>query len=247
MPERTNRILELLATKQRVEVSWLSDELGISQVTVRKDLTELERRGLIEREHGYAMLKSQNDVEGRLAYHYEAKLEIARRAAAFVRDGETVMIENGSCCALLAAQIAATRRDVTIITNSAFIAAYVRGALDGQIILVGGIYQKDAQVCVGPLVRQNVSGFFVERLFVGTDGFSEQTGFTNSDLMRAQAVHDMAEQAEQVVVLTESEKFSQHGTVPLDFAGRPVSVVTDENVPAAARASLAAAGISLIA
>ncbi len=246
MPSRTNRILEILTTRKRVEVSILAEELGISQVTMRKDLSELEQRGLIRREHGFAEIRSTDAVEGRLAYHYEAKLEIARRAVADIRDGDTVMIENGSCCALLAAMIADERRDVTVITNSAFIASYVRDRPDANVILLGGIYQNDSQVTVGPLIGQCLGGFFVERLYVGTDGYSVPGGFTNSDLMRAQAVHDMAERAGQVVVLTESEKFSQRGTVPIDFAGRPVQVITDRHIPDAARLGLADAGMELV-
>ena len=73
MPARTNRILEILTERERVEVSALAEELDVSQVTMRKDLTELERRGLIRREHGFAVLRSADNVEGRLAYHYEEK------------------------------------------------------------------------------------------------------------------------------------------------------------------------------
>ena len=246
MSSRTNRILEILTERERAEVAELAEALGVSQVTMRKDLTELERRGLIRREHGWAMLRSTDNVEGRLAYHYEEKRRIARRAAGLVRDGDTIMVESGSCCALLAAELAAQGRDVTIVTNSAFIAAYVRDAPTVQVVLLGGIYQKDAQVMVGPMVRACVEGFYVDLLFAGTDGFSPRTGFTNSDQMRAQAVRDMASHAERVVLLTESEKFSRHGTVPLALGEKDLAVITDTHVSAEARAELEAAGAELI-
>ena len=246
MPSRTNRILEILTERERMEVSALAEELGVSQVTMRKDLTELERRGLVRREHGWAMLRSADNVEGRLAYHYEEKRKIARRAAMLVRDGDTIMVESGSCCALLAAELAAQRRDVTIVTNSAFIAAYVRDAPSVQTVLLGGIYQKDAQTMVGPMVRACVEGFFVDLLFVGTDGYSARTGFTNCDQMRAQAVRDMASHAERVVVLTESEKFGRHGTVPLALGERNVCVITDERLGDAVRDELAAGGVEVL-
>ena len=246
MSSRTNRILEILTERERAEVAELAEALGVSQVTMRKDLTELERRGLIRREHGWAMLRSTDNVEGRLAYHYEEKRRIARRAAGLVRDGDTIMVESGSCCALLAAELAAQGRDVTIVTNSAFIAAYVRDAPTVQVVLLGGIYQKDAQVMVGPMVRACVEGFYVDLLFAGTDGFSPRTGFTNSDQMRAQAVRDMASHAERVVLLTESEKFSRHGTVPLALGEKDLAVITDTNESAEARAELEAAGAELI-
>ena len=246
MPARTNRILEILTERERVEVSALAEELGVSQVTMRKDLTELERRGLIRREHGFAVLRSADNVEGRLAYHYEEKRTIARRAAGLVHDGDTIMVESGSCCALLVAELAAAERDVTVVTNSAFIAGYVRDAASVQTVLLGGIYQKDSQVMVGPMVRTCVEGFYVDLLFAGTDGFSPRTGFTNSDQMRAQAVRDMASHAERVVLLTESEKFSRHGTVPLALGEKDLAVITDTHVSDEARAELKAAGVELI-
>lgn len=246
MLARANRILEILTENNRIEVTELAERLGVSQVTMRKDLAELESRGLIKREHGLALLQSTDNVEGRLAYHYEEKLKIARRAIECVHDGDTIMIESGSCCALLAAQLADAFHDVTIITNSAFIADYVRKSNNVQTILLGGIYQKDSQVMVGPLVPHCVEGFYVDLLFVGTDGHSERTGFTNSDQMRAQAVHDMALHAERVVVLTESEKFNRRGTIPLDVGERPVTAITDDRISGSARDELAREGIELV-
>ena len=124
--DRTNRILDLLIKEKKLEVAELSAHLGVSQVTVRKDLDAMEALGLIKREHGFAVLSHTDDIKGRLAYHYEEKRKIALRAAELVKDGETIMIESGSCCALLAAALTEIRSDLTMITNSAFIADYIR-------------------------------------------------------------------------------------------------------------------------
>ena len=140
------------------------------------------------------------------------------------------MIESGSCCALLAETLSRTHKDLTILTNSAFIASYIRGRQNVRIILLGGHYQQDAQVMIGPMVRQCAQNFWVNRFFIGVDGWSDRTGFTNRDQLRAQAVRDMAEQAEQVTVLTESEKFGKRGTVPLNLKDRIKTVITDSNI-----------------
>ena len=107
--DRTSQILELLVKEKKLEVAELSAHLGVSQVTVRKDLDAMEAQGLITREHGFAVLSSTDDIKGRLAYHYEEKRKIALRAAELVKDGDTIMIESGSCCALLAAALAELR------------------------------------------------------------------------------------------------------------------------------------------
>lgn len=228
--ERETKILELLTEHNRMEVVELSDLLGVSQVTIRKDLDELEKRQMVKRIHGYAELNSADNINRRLAYHYEEKMKIANKAAEMIHDGDTVMIENGSCCALAALQIAKTKKNITIVTNSAFIADYIRNE-NIQIVLLGGIYQQDSQCLVGPMVRDGVSNYYVKYFFIGTDGWSERTGFTNKDQMRAQAVRDMANSAENIVVLTESEKFSVLGTVPINVKDQPKYVITDANIP----------------
>ena len=73
MKNRGNKILELLTKDNKIEVSHLAEELGVSQVTMRKDLDTLESKGVIKREHGFALLCSTDDINGRIAYHYEEK------------------------------------------------------------------------------------------------------------------------------------------------------------------------------
>lgn len=246
MNKRTNRILEFLTAEKKIEVSLLAEKLGVSQVTVRKDLDELERQGIIVREHGSACLRSTDNLHGRIAYHYEAKQKIAKCAAKLISDGDTLMIESGSCCALLAEELTSSKKDLTIITNSAFIADYIRGKSNFQIVLLGGIYQQDSQVLVGPMIRQCVENFFVNYFFIGTDGYSRRTGFTNRDQMRAQAVGDMARQAEHIIILTESEKFARHGIVPVNLRDYPRTVITDNQLPAEVRDELNRCRIELI-
>ena len=245
MDDRANGILEMLIDRERMEVSELAKEMGVSQVTVRKYLNELESRGLITREHGYAAIKSTDNVEGRLARHYEQKLRIARRAVACVPDGATVIVENGSCCALLAVELARTKKDLTIITNSAFVARYVGEAGNCQIILIGGIYQHSAQVLVGPMVPLCLTGIQVDVMFIGADGFDPDTGFANRDQMRAQAVRDMAMHAMRIVILTESEKFGHSSTVSLNLPQKNTMVITDDNIPDEASKQLMEHGIEL--
>lgn len=243
---RSNQILELLTEEQKIEVAELSNRLGVSQVTIRKDLDALEEQGLVTREHGFAVLSSTDDIHGRLAYHYEEKRKIALRAAELVKDGDTVMIESGSCCSLLAVALTELRKGLTIITNSAFIAGYIRRKSGFQIILLGGIYQQDAQVMVGPMVRQCAENFWVNQFFIGVDGWSERAGFTNQDQMRAQAVRDMSRQAEKVIVLTESEKFSHHGTVPLNLKTEVSMIVTDSLVSEQPAQRLREQGVEIV-
>lgn len=231
MNKRQSQILDLLTQNKKLKVTELSEVLNVSQVTIRKDLSALEDSGIIVREHGYAKLNESDDINNRLAYHYDIKQKIAERAVESIEDGETVMIESGSCCALVALEIAKTKKDVTLITNSAFIADYIRKIGNVRIILLGGEYQEESQVMVGPITRKCAEGFFVDKLFIGTDGFTKETGFTGNDYMRSEAVKDMAKQASNVIIVTDSVKFQQKGVVSLLDTKKVSYVYTDSNIP----------------
>lgn len=230
MNKRQTTILDLLSKSKKIEVSSLALMLDVSQVTIRKDLDALEKSGIIIREHGYAVLNDSDDINTRLAYHYEIKQKIARKAAETIHDGETLMIESGSCCSLLALEIAKTKQEVTLITNSAFIAEYVRRYKNIHVILLGGEYQKESQVMVGPITRNCAQNFYVDKLFIGADGFSVNTGFTGNDYMRAETVRDLARQAKKVIVVTDSSKFDQIGVVSLMDTKKVSMVYTDKEI-----------------
>ena len=228
MIARQKLILEQLTDEQKIDVAALADRVGVSSVTMRKDLDVLEKMGMIVRKHGYAYIGSRENPKNRLAYHYEEKLRIARLAAEIVDTGETVMIESGSCCTLLAAELAAANRNISIITNSTFIADYTHGQSLGKIILLGGEYQFESQVMVGPLTRLCCESFHVDKLFIGTDGFSRNFGFTGADMMRVETVRYMRQCASKLLILTESRKFQQQGVVALMPFSDITGVFTDK-------------------
>lgn len=246
MNKRQSQILDLLTQNKKLKVTELSEVLSVSQVTIRKDLSALEDSGIIVREHGYAKLNESDDINNRLAYHYDIKQKIAEKAVESIEDGETVMIESGSCCALVALEIAKTKKDVTLITNSAFIADYIRKTGNVRIILLGGEYQEESQVMVGPITRKCAEGFFVDKLFVGTDGFTRETGFTGNDYMRSEAVKDMAKQASNVIIVTDSVKFQQKGVVSLLDTKKVSYVYTDSKIPEDAEEYLVENNIKVI-
>lgn len=242
---RHSRILEIVGDNERIEVKQLAELLEVSQVTVRKDLDILEEKGLLAREHGYAVMNVSDDINNRLAFNYQRKRRIAKLAAELVKDGETVMIESGSSCALLAEELATNKKDVRIITNSAFIASYIRGLPSIKIVLLGGDYQSKAQVMVGPITKKCAKEFFVDKLFVGTDGFTTKAGFTGNDLMRTETVRAMAESASHVVVLTDSSKFTKQGVVAQFKKDEVDFVITDEGISDEIKAILSENNIDL--
>lgn len=243
---RRSALLDLVMDRGRVEVNELSDLFGVSRVTIRKDLEWLSEQGLLHREHGYAVASSTDDIAGRLAYHRPVKRRIAHAAAALVPDGVTVLIESGSVCALLAEALARADRGITIVTNSVFIAGYLRPIATADVVLLGGSFQARSEVTVGPLVAEAASHYYVDQLFVGVDGYAPEVGFMAKDALRADAVRSMAKQARNLVLVTESTKFTSPGAVRLAATGDVATLVTDDRIPEAVRDSLRAEGVDVV-
>ncbi len=230
MTERQAKLVKLVNQYHKIEVSRLSELLDVSQVTIRKDLDHLEDDGLITREHGYALMKNSSDINTRLTINYETKVSIARKACEMVSDSETVMLESGSTCALFAEELSRERKNITIITNSAYIAIRVRDLPIRKVILLGGEYQKDYQGMVGPLVRKCAREFYVDKFFVGTDGFIPNQGFTCDDLLRVETMKYMADSANSTIILADSSKFKQNGVVVQSTFEEIDTVITDTSI-----------------
>lgn len=241
-----SRILEYVIDNQRADIAELAAMMAMPETKIRKHLDRLEEAGLLRRDHGYVVAASADNMLSRLAYHHDIKLRIAQRVASTVPDGSTVMIESGSSCALLAQELVRSNREITIITNSAFIADFVRRNENAKIVLLGGDYQPESQVCVGPVTAAAASNFFVKRLFVGVDGYTEELGFTARNHLRAEAVRAMARQAEELVVVTESIKFPKRGAVRLVAASDVHTLYTDDRLPEPIQKQLTSAGVTVV-
>ena len=224
--QRLDEILKLVSEFEKIDVNSLSEKLQVSKVTIRKDLDKLESKGLLHREHGYAVLNSGDDINVRLSFQYDTKKRIAREAAKLIKDNDTVLIESGSTCALLAEEICQTKKNVKIVTNSYFIADYIQEYDSCKIILLGGEFQKESRVTVVPFA------------FVGVDGYDDELGFTGKDMMRSEVVQAMSDVSKEVIVLTDSSKFGKCGTVRRFALSQVSRVITDKNISQEAKEKL---------
>ena len=165
MKERHLEILDIVNERERISVQELSEKLGLSVVTIRKDLEELESEGLLRRQHGYAAKASPDAINSRMSFRYLEKKKIAQKAVSLVEPMETIMIESGSTCALFAAELAAVN-DVTIITNSTYIARSLGTAPGAKVILLGGDYDTVAEVTTWPVTELCAREYYVDKIFI---------------------------------------------------------------------------------
>lgn len=227
---RQQKIIELTHELKKVEVSYLAKVIDVSEVTIRKDLSKLEKLGFIKREHGYAIINNEDDLNFRMSINYQQKKQIATKAAESIHNGETIFIESGSTCTLLAEELTFNHQEVTIVTNSYFIAERLRHSNTVNVVLLGGIFQKDSRVTVGPMVKEAAKNFYCEKFFLGIDGFDDERGFTGIDLQRSEVSRYLAERADQTIILTDSSKFNKKGTVKVFDAEDIYQIYTDSNI-----------------
>ncbi|XNM85428.1 DNA-binding transcriptional regulator YciT [Escherichia coli] len=191
----------------QVSVTDLAKATGVSEVTIRQDLNTLEKLSYLRRAHGFAVSLDSDDVETRMMSNYTLKRELAEFAASLVQPGETIFIENGNSTMPCSPGLWANRRrSVTIITVSSYIAHLLKDA-PGEVILLGGVYQKKSESMVGPLTRQCIQQVHFSKAFIGIDGWQPETGFTGREMTRTDVVHAVLEKECEAIVLTDSSKF----------------------------------------
>jgi len=220
----------------------LTEALNVSHVTLRKDLDKLESRGIIKCTHGHASLEG---VCKGIAFYYPIKQKIAKAAVQTVEEGETIMLESGSCCAIFAEELALARKNNTIITNSAFIANYICDFSNTKVILLGGLFQPDSQVAVGRMTINCAKNVFFDKFFLGTDGFIPGQGFTGMDYLRVQTAIGIIKRTNKVFILTEAAKFNRRGTFNLVQLDKLAGVFTDDSIPKEAEKALLQKNVKL--
>jgi len=236
--DRKIKILDFLATNKTVKISLLAEILDVSHVTLRKDLDNLEKKGIIRKTHGYASLDGADDTGKRMAFNHSIKRRIAKAAVELIDEGETIMMESGSCCALFAEELAIAKKNVTIITNSIFIANYVCKMQNIKIILLGGYFQPESQVLVGTITTNCAESFFIDKFFLGADGFIAGQGFTGRDHLRVETALKLSQRAKKIYVVTEAEKFKRRGAYNLITLDKLTGIFTDDSIPKEAEADL---------
>ena len=243
--ERQNSILGILGTNNRTSVNELSERLGVSSVTIRQDLNHLESHGLLKRVHGGAVLKDGDDLDNRLGINYDRKLQIARKVAGYVNDGETILIESGSVNALLAREILAVKQ-VTIMTTNVYIARQFRRNEQANIILLGGIYQHNSETLVGKMTRACIDQVHINKAFIGIDGYTGEKGFMLRDLFRAEVSSHIIQKAADVFIVSDSSKFGRTELTSICQLSEVQHVATNNNLPARFRDEILKAGVDLV-
>jgi DeoR family transcriptional regulator, aga operon transcriptional repressor len=246
--ERRQHILELIQNQGRALVSDLSEQLNISQITIRKDLDYLQSKGVIQRSHGGALRVQSSalidpTLQEKQKHNFREKERIAAAATKMVEEGQCIILDSGTTTTALAERLKRFKQ-LTVITNAVNIAAELAGT-DFEVILVGGTMRKNSFSLVGPLAEDNLEEMHADILFLGVDGFDLEVGITTPNFLESRVNRAMVKAARLVVAVCDSSKFNRRSLSRIVPPGAIHHVITDQNLPKEIQESLRAMGIAL--
>ncbi len=244
LTQREREIVRLLAEDRGIPVAKLSEQLGVSAVTIRSDLNNLAKKGVVVRTRGGAAPAFHPHVVERQNLRVEEKNRIAQAAADLVNDGDTIMIEAGTTTSLIAKYLLG-KSFVNIVTNSSLILPFARLNPGIHLTVVGGQFRPATESFVGPIALQELERFHVRLAFVGTDGFSMEGGLTTHLVEGAEIVRKMAERSGNTILVADSSKFGKLGFVRVLPVQGVKSLITDRELPNTAEAQLIEAGVEV--
>lgn len=235
--ERAGFILDRLASTGEVSTSALSDELQLSEVTIRTTLQALEDDGLLVRTRGGARPTAFKNIRLRQTDRVAEKERIAAAAAAMVDDEDRIMVEAGTTTALVARYLTG-RRGIQLVTNSTLVFANARVNPGLNIILTGGVFRPESEALVGPVAERAISDFNARIAFLGTDGFTVERGLTTQLVEGGQVATLMSKRAEQTWLVADSSKFGRAGFVSFLQLHEVTGIITDSGLPEGAAEQL---------
>jgi DeoR family fructose operon transcriptional repressor len=249
--ERQQAIARLVTERGRMSVNQLAREYAVTTETVRRDLSTLERLGLVRRVHGGVVPPSslsliESGIRERDQVNIERKERIARAALALLpASGGTVLIDAGSTTVRLATLLP-TEHTLTVFTHAVPIAARLAGLRHIDLRLLPGRVRRTTQAAVGADTVATLSNLRVDVAFVGTNGITAEHGLTTPDADEAAVKRALVASGNRVVVLADSSKFGIETAIRFASPAEVDVLVTDDEVSSADRRALGRAGIEIV-
>ncbi len=249
LEERRQEILGRINQAGRAAVAELSQQYGVSEVTIRADLQALAERNLVVRTHGGAIAAMRTPYELSLATRRQQQVAEKSRigvvGAAMVGDGDAVFLDSSST-ALAIAQNLKNCRDLTVITNGLTIAQELIDAAGVMVVLIGGTLRRETASLVGSEDLGKLQRFNIRKGFFGAHGISVAEGLTDVSLAEAEIKRPLIELCRQVIAVLDATKWGRAGLASFARLEQIQKVITDSHAPAELVASVREAGVEVI-
>jgi DeoR family transcriptional regulator of aga operon len=247
--QRLQHVLRLLETRDSVTVAELSEAFAVSEVTVRSDLTELARQGLVARVRGgvRALQKGQTEVgfDMRLRLEVERKRAIARAAAALVGEGEAVALDASTTAYYLALELR-TKRELVVVTNGLLVATALADAPGITVLVTGGMLRLSAMSLVGDLGADVLRTTRINKGFLGARGLSLSRGLMDLNPDEVRIKQEMADACEQVHGIFDGTKWHRSALLAFVPVDDLTGIITDSSAPEAEVEAWRAAGVNVV-
>lgn len=243
-------ILNLLTEEGKVFVNELSKVFNVSEVTIRNDLDQLEKKNLLIRARGGAMVTNNMvsfdlKISKKNKLNLKEKIKIGVAAAGLVSEGDTIILDSGTTTSEVAKNLEAVR-DLTVITNALNIANILINYPNLNLIIPGGMLRKTSLSLVGPIAERSLRNLFVDKLIMGVDGFDTHTGIYTPNVEEAHINNLMISIARKVILVTDSSKFNRRSLAFICGINQIHQVVTDAGIPAEDEKRLRDGGVEVI-
>jgi DeoR/GlpR family transcriptional regulator of sugar metabolism len=233
--ERMQRVLRLLETRDSVHVAELAEEFSVSEVTVRSDLSELARQGLVARVRGGVrpLQRGQSELgfDFRLRLEVERKQAIARAAAELIGDGEAIALDASTTAYYLALELRA-KRELVVVTNGVLVAASLADAPGINVLVTGGMLRLSAMSLVGDLGADLLRATRINTGFLGARGLSLERGLMDLNPDEVRIKQEMADACERVIGILDGTKWHRSALLSFVPAEGVHAIVTDTSAPA---------------
>ena len=248
--ERRFRISEILSQQRSVAAAKLTETLGVTAATVRRDLAALERQGLLVRSHGGAVSRSSNtnfqpsyDTLGRS--NREEKQQIAAEASKLVLDGDTVFLEGSTTVAEMLPKLQQRAR-LTVVTNSPLILYQLQRFPNVQTICTGGDLQRDIFYLSGVWAQRALGEIRVDKAFLGVSGIDVGYGISTASQTAALIKQAIVRAAKVRIALADHSKFGNQCFAYVGPIADLSTLITDAGTPSSFVKALREAGVQVI-
>jgi len=247
--ERRDDIIQVLYDQGRVRVDELSDQFSVTTVTIRNDLDFLEKKGILHRTHGGAILRKNvyedPTLEEKQELHNEEKQRIGQKAVELIKDGDSILLDSGTTTREIARRLSDTD-NLTIMTNAINIAFELVSKNNINVMITGGTVRSESYSLVGPDAESVISNYYFDKLFLGVDGLDLRQGLTTPNPMEAQLNRLMVERAQEVIAVTDSSKLGRHSFSYICGLESISTIITDTNISSEFEKSLQRKDIEVI-
>jgi|TARA_B110000914_G_scaffold212705_1_gene213905 DeoR family transcriptional regulator of aga operon len=232
--ERRQKIVEETNELGKVDVFELAKKYLVSTVTIRNDLNGLDKKGLIVRSRGGAVIYNRTtkelSIKEKHCEHLVVKQKLAIVAASLVNDGESIILDSGTTTEEIAKQLQ-NYKNLIVMTNGLNVASELVVGEENEVMVTGGTLRQKSLSFSGPQAEASLENLYFDKLFLGVDGVDEKAGLTTYFAQEANLNRMMCKISREVIVITDSSKFKRKGFYVIRSLDAIDTLITDSRIP----------------